>query len=213
MIQDSYKYISTRSVKGKHSLPSSLHMNMFTTFALSFTYPIISEDHSTLPNQLNGASLLPTLPCTFTWDTTYNSIEPVDSEEPDWLPLPTDLAVAALIPSHLNHSIKWAINRISIPLGPGDLFWFYFDYDGQELRSTPLMLGKQSAIHYFIGRYALVDISPMLHYDWDQGWIKEEGDTFWMNVQDLVLSPQQRQDAQRAYLQDPTFTLLNSNNE
>jgi hypothetical protein len=165
------------------------------------------------PNRSNAASLLPTLPCTFTWDTIHNSIEHVDSEEPDWLPLPTDLAVATLIPDHVNRTIKWTIDRISIPIGQGGLFWFYFDYDGQELRSTPLILGKLHTIHCFIGCYAIVDISPMLHYDWNEGWIEEEGDTFWINARDLVLDQQQGQAAQRAYLRAPTFTLSNSNDE
>ena len=57
-----------------------------------------------------------------------------------------------------------------------------------------------------------MDISSVLHYDWNEGWI-EEADTFWINVRDLILNPQQRQAAQRAHLQDPTFTLSSSNNE
>ena len=99
--------------------------------------------------------------------------------------------------SHLNsnherHSIKRTINQIPTPIGEEDLFWFYFDYDGQELRSMPLMLGKLSAIHYFIGSYAIVALTSILHYNWDEGWIEEAGDTFWINVRDLILNPQQR---------------------
>ena len=101
----------------------------------------------------------------------------------------------------------------TIPIREGDLFWFYFDYDGQELRSTLLILGKLSAIHYFIGNYTVVDIASILHYNWDEGWIEEAGDIFWINMQDLILNPQQRQAAQRAHLQDPIFTLSSSNDE
>jgi len=77
----------------------------------------------------------------------------------------------------------------------------------------PLMLGKLSAIHYFIRSYAIVDFTSILHYNWDEGWIEEAEDTFWINMRDLILNPQQRQVAQRAHLQDPTFTLSSSNNE
>ena len=132
--------------------------------------------------------------------STHNSIEHVDSEESGWPPLPTNPTVAALILNHEHHSIKWTINQITIPIGEGDLFWFYFDYDGQELQSTPLMLGKLSAIYYFIGNYAIVDIASILHYNWDEVWIEEAGDTFWINMRDLILNPQQRRAAQRAYL-------------
>jgi len=83
--------------------------------------------------------------------STCNSMEHMDSEEPDWPPLPTNPAVAVLILNHERCSVKWTINQISIPIGEGDLFWFYFDYDGQETRSMPLILGKLSTIHYFIG--------------------------------------------------------------
>ena len=62
-----------------------------------------------------------------------------------------EATVAALIPNHECHSIKWTINQIPTPIGEEDLFWFYFDYNEQELWSMPLMLGKLSAIHYFIG--------------------------------------------------------------
>jgi len=144
--------------------------------------------------------------------STHNSMEHVDSEESDWPPLPTNPTVAAWILNH-EHSIKWTINQITIPIGEGDLFWFYFDYNGQEPRSTPLMLGKLSAIHYFIGNYAIVDIASILHYNWDEGWIEEAGDTFWINVWDLILNPQQRRAAQRAHLRDPTFMLSSSNDE
>ena len=58
-----------------------------------------------------------------------------------------------------------------------------------------------------------MDISSVLHYDWDEGQIEKVGDTFWINMRDLVLNPQQRQAAQRAHLQDPTFTLSSSNDE
>jgi len=145
--------------------------------------------------------------------STHNSMEHVDSEEPDWPPLPTNPAVATLIPNHEHCSVKWTINQISILIGEGDLFWFYFDYDGQETRSTPLILGKLSTIHYFIRSYAIVDISSILHYNCDEDWIEEAGDTFWINMRDLVLNPQQRRAAQRAHLQDPTFMLSSSNNE
>ena len=64
--------------------------------------------------------------------STHNSMEHVDSEEPDWPPLPTNPAVAALIPNHECRSVKWTINQIFILIGEEDLFWFYFDYDGQE---------------------------------------------------------------------------------
>ena len=77
----------------------------------------------------------------------------------------------------------------------------------------PLMLGKLSAIYYFIGSYTIVDFTSILYYNWDEGWIEEAGDTFWINVQDLILNPQQRWAAQRAHLWDPTFTLSSSNNE
>jgi len=148
-----------------------------------------------------------------TTHSTRNSIEHVDSEEPNWPPLPTNPAVAALIPNHEHHSIKWTINQIPTPIGEEDLFWFYFDYNGQELWSMPLMLGKLSAIHYFIGSYTIVALTSILHYNWDEGWIEEAGDTFWINMRDLILNPQQRRVAQRAYLRDPTFTLSSSNNE
>jgi len=148
-----------------------------------------------------------------TTHSTRNSIEHVDSEEPNWPPLPTNPAVAALIPNHERHSIKWTINQIPTPIGEEDLFWFYFDYDGQELQSMPLMLGKLSAIHYFIGSYTIVALTSILYYNWDEGWIEEAGDTFWINVQDLILNPQQRRAAQRAYLRDPTFMLSSSNDE
>jgi len=127
-----------------------------------------------------------------TTHSTHNSIEHVDSEEPNWPPLPTNSAVATLIPNHECHSIKWTINQIPTPIGEEDLFWFYFDYDGQELRSMPLMLGKLSAIHYFIRSYAIVALTSILHYNWDEGWIEEAGDTFWINMRDLILNPQQR---------------------
>jgi hypothetical protein len=153
-----------------------------------------------------------TLPCTFVWDTIDNSIVHEDTEDPDRPRLPADLAVAALIPRHLHHSVKWTISDISIPLGQGDLFWFHYDYNGQ-LQSMPPTLGKLVTIHYFIGHYAVVDIAPILHYNQDQGWKAEEGDTFWIKVQDLVLNLQQRRHAQRAYLQNPTFTLLDMNDE
>ena len=68
-----------------------------------------------------------------TTHSTYNSIEHMDSEELNWPLLPTNSAVATLIPNHECHSIKWTINQILIPIGKGDFFWFYFDYDGQEL--------------------------------------------------------------------------------
>jgi len=56
----------------------------------------------------------------------------------------------------------------------------------------PLMLGKLSAIHYFIGSYTIVDFTSILHYNWHEGWIEEAGDIFWINVQDLILNPQQK---------------------
>jgi len=124
--------------------------------------------------------------------STHNSMEHVDSEEPDWPPLSTNPAVAALILNHEHHSIKWTINQITILIEEGDLFWFYFDYDWQELQSMPLILSKLPAIHYFIGNYTIMDIASILHYNWDEGWVEEDGDTFWINVRDLILNPQQR---------------------
>jgi len=56
----------------------------------------------------------------------------------------------------------------------------------------PPILGKLLTVHHFIGNYASVDISPILHYNWNLGWIEEEENTFWINTQDLVLNPQQR---------------------
>ena len=89
--------------------------------------PLMNITHYPLsPNWSNETSLPPTLLCTFIWDTIHNSIEHVDSEEPGWLALPTDLATAILIPNHVNHTIKWTINRISIPIRQGDLFWILF---------------------------------------------------------------------------------------
>jgi len=148
-----------------------------------------------------------------TTHSTCNSREHVDSEEPNWPPLPTNPTVATLILNHEHHSIKWTINQIPIPIEEGDLFWFYFDYDGQKLWSMPLILGKLSTIHYFIRSYAIVDFTSILHYNWDEGWIEEAEDTFWINVWDLILNLQQRWVAQRAHLQDSTFTLSSSNDE
>jgi len=48
--------------------------------------------------------------------STHNSIEHVDSEEPNWPPLPTNPAVATLIPNYERHSIKWTINQIPTQL-------------------------------------------------------------------------------------------------
>jgi len=118
-----------------------------------------------------------------TTHSTRNSIEYVDSEEPNWPPLPINPTVATLIPNHECHSIKWTINQIPTPIGEGDFFWFYFDYDRQELQSMPLMmLGKLSAIHYFIRSYAIVDFTSILHYNWNEDWIEEAEDTFWINI-------------------------------
>ena len=118
------------------------------------------------------------------------------------LPLPTNLTIARYLPD-AETEIKWIIDNIAIPIQSGDQFWFHFESD-----PTILFLGKLSIIHSFFGSYALVEISPMLRLDWDNGWMAEEGTLFWMTANDLILDNRQRRHAQRALLWDPTFLLF-----
>ena len=150
----------------------------------------------------------PTFPCTFIWDRFYGSIEQRDPEGLDGLPLPTDLAIAHSLPNAREDSVRWIMDQIPIPIQSGDQFWFYF-----ESISSTLLLGELSTIHTFLGPYALIEISPILHIDWNHGWIAEEGDFFWINVHDLVLNDQQRRHAQRAFLQNPMFSLFHTNSD
>jgi hypothetical protein len=152
----------------------------------------------------------PTLPCTFIWDSIYGSIEHGNPEGLEGIPLlprSTDLAIARYLPNARRTEIKWIIDQISIPIQSGDQFWFYF-----ESRSSTLLLGELSTIHTFFGPYALVEISPILHLDWNHGWMAEEGSLFWMDVDDLVLDDQQQRHAQRAFLRHPTFSLFSNHN-
>jgi hypothetical protein len=138
----------------------------------------------------------------------YNSIEHGDPEGLTGLPLPTDLAIARYLPNSGRSSAKWIIDQISVPIQSGDQFWFYF-----ESESNVLLLGELSTIHGFFGTYALVEVSPILHFNWDHGWIAEAGNLFWIKVDDLVLDEQEQQEAQRAFLQHPTFSLLHINSD
>src|ERR1700724_2588312 len=178
-----------------HPSPSAL---------LLFLHPLLL----TAARQMNAPE--PTLSCTFTWDMVYNSIEHEDSEALDGCPLPTDLAVTRYLPNTRGIRIKWIIDQISAPLESGRQFWFHFEEGFQESRPNTLFLGELSIIHTFFGVYALVEISPILHIDWDYGWIAEEGNLYWMYMKDLILSSEEQQMAQRALLQNPTFSLFNT---
>jgi hypothetical protein len=101
------------------------------------------------------------------------------------------MRITDMVPNYEFHSVKWIINQISIPIGTGNRFWFHFNQPMQESRSLPLLLGKLSTIHHFIGNYALAEISPIQYFDWNYGWIVEEGKIFWMNIPDLILDSQQ----------------------
>ena len=79
-------------------------------------------------------------------------------------PLSTDFTIATKIQGHAHHSIKWILDEISVPLETGDRFWFC-PVPPVQNRSMTLLLDGLSAIDYFFGRYALVKISPILHFD------------------------------------------------
>jgi hypothetical protein len=118
--------------------------------------------------------------------------------------LPSDLTIVNQIPDHERYLIKWVLNGISIPIETGDNFWFH--YAGSSI----LYIGKLSNIHSFIGSYALVKISPIMHFNPDQGWITNEEEFFWIDTHSLILNSRQKRHAQRAFLQHPYFTLLNA---
>jgi hypothetical protein len=153
------------------------------------------------------------LPCTFIWDSIYGSIELRDPEQLDEPLLPIDVAVAYMVPNHESSSAKWIISQIPTPISIGNRFWFHFDQPFQEHGSSSLLLGELSTIHQFIGNYTLVEISPILHFDLDHGWIAGDGEIFWMNTGDLILDLQERHDAQRAFFQNPTFTPLHASTD
>src|SRR6202023_986320 len=130
----------------------------------------------------------PTLPCTFIWDMMYTSIKHDDPEALDGCPLLTNLAIARYLPNARGTAIRWIIDRIFIPIQSGNRFWFHFEFG-----SNVLLLGKLFTVHAFLGSYALIEISPILHLDWKNGWMTEEGSLFWINVDDLVLDDDKQQ--------------------
>ena len=99
--------------------------------------------------------------------------------------------------SNLSPLRKW--QAILVPLRRG--------FSGVQTK----LLGELSVIHTFFGVYALVEISPIQHIDWDYGWIAEEGNLYWMYTKDLILSSEEQRNAQRALLRNPTFSLFSSN--
>ena len=149
-----------------------------------------------------------TLPCTFIWDSVYGSIEHEDPEGLEGLPLmprSTDLAIARYLSNARGTSIKWIIDQISIPIQSGDQFWFHY-----ESGPNTLLLGKLSRVHTFLGSYALIEVSPIRHINWNDGWIEEEGSLFWIRTEDLILNDHQQRCAQRALLRNPTLSLFGS---
>jgi hypothetical protein len=118
--------------------------------------------------------------------------------------LPSDLTIIDQVPGHKRYLIKWILNGISIPIETGGNFWFHY------AESFILYIGKLSDIHNFIGRYALIKVSPIMHFDQERGWITDEEEFFWIDTHSLILNSRQKRHAQRAFLQHPYFTLLNT---
>lgn len=164
-----------------------------------FFYSLLSFDQMNAPD--------PILPCTFVWDAIYGSIECEDIKGLDEPPLSTNISIARSVPNAQRDLVGWIIDQIPTPIQIGGRFWFYFDS-----RPDTLLLGELSTIHVFFGAYAVIEISPILHFDWNHGWVVDDGDLFWMNVHDLVLDRQQEREAQRALLRNPTFSLFSNHN-
>jgi len=169
----------------------------------------MNTSNSTTPLYYLCKSTPPTIsPYTLIWNATNSTIE--DLNGPYHTPLPTDLAVATRIQEHAHHSIKWIFDKISAPLKTGDGFWFRPE---PSISNTTLLLGNLSAIGYFIGGYALVEISPISHFDPDHDWMVEKGDIFWMKTEDLILNDEQQQEARRALLKNSMLMLLDTDSD
>ena len=128
------------------------------------------------------------------------------SEERDQSPLPSDVMTVMWIPN----SIQWIIKQLPNRIKKGNHFWFYYEGSEQRPTSSLLYLGTLSIIHHFFGRYAMIEVSPIRHFRQDQGWVTEDGELFWVDAHDLRLNSKDMQQAQSAFLQNPTFTPLHS---
>ena len=76
-------------------------------------------------------------------------------------------------------SIQGVINQTPHHLGVGDQLWFHYGQSEQDADlSFQQYRGTISRIHHYFGPYAMVEISPIVWFDQEWGWIVEEGELF-----------------------------------